>query len=111
MKDDVFSVVLFITLRDGTSCQVRLRHNDILLPYSDIHRGEWDDTFAVGLRSSMKKYVGLYTKLTQRMHAGSFPHPEALLKYHLQKEGLNIIDACGAARGDILELVKQCMAA
>lgn len=106
--DDLLTVMLHITLRDGTSCQVRLRHNDIVLPYSDIHRGEWDDTFAVGLRSSMKKYVELYTKLTQRTYAGSFPHPEALLKYHLQKEGVNVIDACGAARGDILELVKQC---
>lgn len=105
----VFHVVLLITLRDGSSCQVRLRHNDILLPYSDIHRGEWDDTFAIGLRSSMEKYVRLYTRLIQRTYTGSFPHPEALLKYHLQKEGLNIVDACGAARGDILELVKECI--
>lgn len=109
MYDGLSTVVLDMTLRDGTSCRVRLRRDDILLPYSDIHRGEWDDTFAVGFKSSMKKYVQLYTKLTQRVHVGSFPHPEALLKYHLQKEGVNIIDACGAARGDILELVKQCV--
>jgi hypothetical protein len=101
-------MVVRATLRDTSTCQVRLGSNDILLPYSDIHRGHWDDTFSIGSRASMDKYVGLYIKLKQRAYANLFPHPESLLRYHLQKAKLNIVDACGAARGDILDLDKQC---
>jgi hypothetical protein len=108
IKGDLLTVVLHVTLRDSTSCHVKLGANDVLLPYSDIHQGEWDDTFAVGFNSAIQKYVDLYNKLAQHAYVGSFAHPEALLKYHLQRVGLTIISACGAARGDMLEIVKKC---
>ena len=82
--------------------------NSILLPYSDIHRGRWDDTFAVGFSSSMQKYIGLYHQMLTHQYSGPFPHPEALLEHHLAEQGLKLVDACGASRGDILEIVKQC---
>jgi len=102
------SIAVSITLRDTSVCEVKIGPSNILLPYSDIHRGSWDDTFALGFGSSMHKYVGLYSKLLSHQYSGPFPHPEALLGHHLMKQGLHVVDACGAARGDILELVKQC---
>ena len=102
------TLVVSIDLRDTTTCTVKIGVNDILLLHSDIHRGGWDDTFALGFGSSIHKYVDLYTKLSLHQYFGPFPHPEALLEHHLRKQGLRIVDACGAARGDVLELIKRC---
>lgn len=101
-------VALSIVLRDKTVCELKLESDTVLLPYSDIHSGSWDDTFAVGLGGTISKYTDLYYKLMQHAYSGPFRHPEALLRHHLKSQGLKIVDACGAARGDILELVKQC---
>ena len=101
-------LVVSIDLRDATTCTVKIGANDILLLHSDIHRGNWDDTFALGFGSSIHKYVDLYKKLSLHQYFGPFPHPEALLEHHLGKQGLHIVDACGAARGDVLELIKKC---
>ena len=102
------NIAISITLRDTSVCEVKMGPDSILLPYSDIHSGSWDDTFALGFGSSIHKYVDLYSKLLSHQYYGPFPHPEALLEHHLMKQGLHVVDACGAARGDILQLVKQC---
>lgn len=102
------NLVVSIDLRDATTCTVKIGASDILLLHSDIHRGNWDDTFALGFGSSIHKYVNLYKKLSLHQYYGPFPHPESLLEHHLEKQGLHIVDACGAARGDVLELIKKC---
>ena len=102
------SFYVFAELRDGSFCEKLLNKSDILLLNSDIHSGYWDDTFAIGSNFAIKKFVSLYMKLKNQVYTIKFPHPESLLKYHMEKQGLNMVDFCGAERGDVLELYKKC---
>ena len=56
-QSSIGGVGVNLTLRDGTACQLPLKSGEILLPLSDIHDGEYDDTVAVGLGGSIRRYV------------------------------------------------------
>jgi len=107
-------LVVNVLLRDGTACEVRLGPNELLLPRSDLHEGEWDDTMAIGQPESMSRYISLYLRLSGGAYdnTSQIPGllvPEQLLRHHLERfEKVKIVDACGAARGDLMQLNKSC---
>ena len=99
-------------MRDGTVCSFTLTPDQIVAPWSDIHQGVWDDALAIGFGRAMRAYVGFY----ETMHHKLWPvgtvgtiKPEDVLERDLNESaGVRIVGACGAARGDMLDLRKSC---
>lgn len=73
---------------------ILLKNNTIVLSYSVIHKGTFNDMFAIGKFTAMRIYFRIYDYVTKKyINAHDAPEegvPEKVMQYHLQKNGLNV---------------------
>jgi hypothetical protein len=96
-----------LSLRDGSVCNVTLTPSLLVVPWSDIHSELWDDTLAIGYGNAMRTYVNFH-KMMPRLSWHISEKVEHKIEDYLNRHGVQITYACGAARGDMLKLVKSC---
>jgi hypothetical protein len=79
-------------------CFVRNKENQIYIPYvpdwmcngGDYSSGFLNDQMAIGNFESMKKYMNIYKNVSRLLENGSPPHPETLLRRHVDDIGLRV---------------------
>jgi hypothetical protein len=82
----------------GLTSQVNLKDlniqdSQIIMPHNDWHgTPKCNDQFAIGNSRNMKLYSDLFINLKRHNDAGSWFHPESILGYHLNSNGVQCID-------------------
>jgi len=79
-------------------CFVKNKENQIYIPYvpdwmcngGDYSEGFLNDQMAIGNFESMKKYMNIYKNVSHLLESGSPPHPETLLRNHVDDIGLQV---------------------
>lgn len=79
-------------------CFVKNKENQIYIPYVPdwmCNGGDYlprflNDQMAIGNFESMKKYMNIYKNVSHLLESGSPPHPETLLRNHVDDIGLQV---------------------